>query len=115
MIIQRKIMPGQRGTKNLTEKYGDQLVCVRYRYDKEKQERMKTVELIVEKKHWLPNPDRIPLNKKMHVRIHYGEINLGRLVKAAGGQWNKAQKVWILPYGQIKALGLEKRIVKKPP
>jgi len=115
MIIQRTLMPGKKGTKKLADKYGDRLVYVRYRYDTEKQERMKTVELIVEKKHWMPNPDRIPSNKKMHVRIDYGEIHLGRLVKSAGGQWDRKQKVWILPYGQIKALGLEQRIVKKPP
>ncbi len=27
------LKPGQRGTKKLSELYGDQLVCVRYRYD----------------------------------------------------------------------------------
>jgi hypothetical protein len=25
--------PGQRGTVKLVERYGDKLVCVRYRYD----------------------------------------------------------------------------------
>ena len=115
MVIQRTLTPGIKGTKKLVDQYRDRLVCVRYRYDTEKHERMKTIELIVEKKHWIQNPNRIPLNKKMHVRIDYGEIHLGRLAKAAGGQWDKNQKVWILPYGQIKALGLEKRIVKKPP
>jgi hypothetical protein len=29
----RLILPGQRGTKRLTDKYGDELVCVRFRYD----------------------------------------------------------------------------------
>ena len=40
--------PGERGTKKLLAKYGDGLVCVRYRYDEEKRKRYKTVELIVE-------------------------------------------------------------------
>ena len=32
------------------EKYGDALVCVRYRYDEASRTRINTVELIVEKK-----------------------------------------------------------------
>lgn len=115
MIIQRTLTPGIKGTKKLAEKYKDRLVCVRYRYDTEKQERTKTIELIVEKKHWVRNQDRIPSNKKMQVKIQYGEVQLGRLARAAGGRWDKEKKVWILPYEQIKALGLEKRIVPKPP
>jgi hypothetical protein len=43
------LKPGQKGTKRLTDKYGDALVCVRYRYDAELRQRLKTVELIVER------------------------------------------------------------------
>jgi hypothetical protein len=31
-----KLKPGQRGTKKLLDQYGDALVCVRYRYDRER-------------------------------------------------------------------------------
>jgi hypothetical protein len=50
MITRLKLKPGQKGTKALVEKYGDSLVCVRYRYDEKSRTRLKTVELIVEKK-----------------------------------------------------------------
>ncbi len=33
MKARRKLKPGQQGTKNLLEVYGDALLCVRYRYD----------------------------------------------------------------------------------
>ena len=33
MEARLKLKPGQNGTKRLVEKYGDALVCVRYRYD----------------------------------------------------------------------------------
>ncbi len=33
MKTQTHLKPGQKGTKRLLEKYGDTLVCVRYRYD----------------------------------------------------------------------------------
>jgi hypothetical protein len=42
------LAPGQNGTKKLLARYGDRLVCVRYRYDSERAVRHKTVELIVE-------------------------------------------------------------------
>jgi hypothetical protein len=48
------LKPGQRGTKRLSEQYGEQLVCVRYRYDDATQKRYKTVELIVDVAEWSP-------------------------------------------------------------
>lgn len=33
MKIRTVIKPGQRGTKSLVKEYGNQLICVRYRYD----------------------------------------------------------------------------------
>lgn len=53
------LTPGQNGTKHLVDKYGDRLVCVRYRYDEAKQRRLKTVELIVEESEWLPARRRL--------------------------------------------------------
>ena len=39
------LKPGQEGTKRLVEKYGDALVCIRFRYDVKNGKRLKTVEL----------------------------------------------------------------------
>ncbi len=41
--------PVQNGTKRLLARYGKQLVCVRYRYDKHTEQRVKRVALIVER------------------------------------------------------------------
>jgi hypothetical protein len=41
--------------KKLVERYGDGLVCVRYRYDAERRKRIKTVELIEEDAEWGPS------------------------------------------------------------
>jgi len=38
----------------MVETYGDQLVCVRYRYDAERKRRYKTVELIIDEVNWQP-------------------------------------------------------------
>lgn len=58
MRTRLKLKPGQNGTKKLLEKYGDVLVCVRYRYDEETQKRYKTVELIVDEGVWHQQPER---------------------------------------------------------
>lgn len=111
MIIQRKLAAGKPGTKKLLQKYGDKLLCVRYRYDTERKEKMKTVEIIVEKDPWDGNEGKIPGNKIMHIRVGYGELGTRNIVKAAGGRWNRERRVWELPYQQVQALGLENRII----
>ena len=111
MYIRRILKPGQKGTWKLLEEYGERLVCVRYIYDDEKQIKLKTAEIIVEKKPWRKDSKRIPKNKIVRVQVEYGEIQIGRLIKSAGGRWNREKKVWELPYGEAIALGLDKRII----
>ncbi len=111
MKINRKLKPGQKGTKKLLEKYGDNLLSVRYIYDSEKQVMMKTIELLVEKKRWIPNKNKIRYNKVVHLRIDYGEVSIGRIVKSAGRIWNKEKGYWELPYREVVSLGLDNRIL----
>jgi hypothetical protein len=112
--IGRKLKPGQPGTKKLLREYGDDLVCVRYRYDAAQKRRMKTVELIIEEASWKPRPAKIPLHQIMHLRIKYGEVALGKQVRAAGGKWNREKQAWELPYQEVLKLGLSERIVERP-
>ena len=104
-------MPGQPGTKRLVEKYGNNLVCVRYRYDEKKMTAFKTAEIIVEKKPWKKRPEKPRLSQIMHIRVDYDEIDIRQSVKEAGGIWNPAEKVWELPFSEVLALNLENRIV----
>jgi len=107
----KKLKPGEPGTKKLLSEYGERLLCVRYRYDTEKKRRIKTIELIIAEEPWQPSSRRIPANKIIHVRVKYGEVELGRQVRAAGGTWNRAKRVWELPYGEVLRLGLTERII----
>ena len=68
MEVKTKLQPGQNGTKALLKEYGDQLVCVRYRYDKAHHKRYKTVELIVEEKDWIPET-LVPATKRVYASI----------------------------------------------
>ena len=54
--VQTDLSPGQKGTKRLVEKYGEALLCVRYRYDEKRGVRLKTVEIVVGEKAWKPSP-----------------------------------------------------------
>ena len=45
MAVQRKLKPGDPGTKKYLNKYGEELLSVRYIIDKDKKEKITTVEL----------------------------------------------------------------------
>lgn len=105
------LKPGQKGTKALVEKYGDALVCVRYRYDEESRTRIKTVELIVEKKELPIVTKRIKDETPVPVKIVYGETELGKMARKLGGKWDADVKLWFVEYGKIKGTELEKHIV----
>lgn len=110
MEVKATIRPGQNGSKRYTRQYGDQLVCVRYRYDKRKQKRLTTVELIVDEQDWIQGITISP-DKVVPLRIAYGETELREKMKQAGAYWDSKQKCWKLSYRLVYALGLEKRII----
>ena len=107
------LQPNQDGAKQLRERYGDRLVCVRYRYDETIKERWKTVELIIEKSAWEPPSPRWQESTLVALQVAAQERAVRQQVKAAGGKWNPREVVWELPYGQVVALGLTARIVTK--
>lgn len=106
MSVRATRKPGQKGTRQLQLEYGDTLVCVRYHYDEVKRKRTKTVELVVEECEWMPDDTLV------RVRVAWGEKDLGRKVKLAGGKWLPEVKLWELPYGKAVVLGLTERIAR---
>ncbi len=110
MEVKATFKPGENGTRQLLKQYGDQLVCVRYRYDRLKRKSYKTVELIIEEKDWIPDTIIRP-DKQVKVRIGFNELELRTLVKNAGGYWNPDEKVWKLSFSAAHDLGIERRIL----
>jgi len=110
-ITYKTVVPGNPGTKSLMGKNGEELICVRYKYDKQNHKKIKTAEYII--KSWDENQShsKIPYNKIVHLRIEYGETRLGALARSVGGKWNKQKKYWEMPYREVKSLGLEDRII----
>ena len=110
MDVKATLLPGTNGTKGLLKKYGDQLVCVRYRYDSKRHKRYKTIELIVEEKDWFPGTVSYP-EKRIFIKIGFGETGLRELIKQNGGYWHPHKKAWHITYRKVVELGLEKRIL----
>ena len=109
MDVKKTLYPGDMGTKRLLKKYGEQLICVRYRIDKLSKERLTTVELIVDKKPYLNLSPSI----RVWVKIKFNEAALREQVKAHNAKWLNDEKVWEMKYETAKKLRLKKRIVKR--
>jgi hypothetical protein len=116
----KRLSPGAAGTRRLLDRYGDALVCVRYREDQNGNSRYTTIELIVDRRpakpprKATPQPAATPQPVTAFVRINYDEEDLRQRVKAAGGTWDPKLRLWKIPQRAIQPLGLSGRIAKIP-
>lgn len=104
--VVKKLAPGKPGTQRLLERFGDALVCVRYRATDDidgSQRRLTTVEIVVDERRAQP--------KTLLIRVGFGETGLRQVVKDAGGTWDKARRLWRIPRRSVKQLHLEARVV----
>lgn len=106
----KTLKPGQAGTKALLSRYGASLLCVRYRYDQATPERLKTVELVVQRSSRRASTVP-PAARRVSLRIGWQETALRRWVKAAGGRWNPAARAWVVGRDHAERLGLLDRVV----
>lgn len=104
------LKPGEKGTRRLVTKYGEALLCVRYRYDKSRGVMLKTVEIIEQEKPWPPS-HRYRDADIVAVTVAYRERALRDTLKAAGGVWDPLEKVWRVQYRFIRGSELEERVV----
>ena len=104
------LRPGQPGTKKLVEKYGDALLCIRFKYDGKSRQRLKTVELVEERTEWTPPPPRYALDALVPLRIEVSDMQIRAQAKAAGGRWNPEKRLWFVKYGSIAGTPLESYI-----
>lgn len=100
----KRMAPGASGTRRLTERFGESLVCVRYRENAAQGLRYTTVEIIVDQRPF-DTPEDL-------VRVAYAETALRHKIKDAGGRWDAELKLWRIPRSAVRALGLIGRVVK---
>lgn len=106
--VMKKLAPGARGAKSWTQRYGQELVCVRHRLDATGTQRLTTVELIVDAKPIARRP-----GPTVDVWLMPQEQALRTKLKAAGARWHKTDEVWSLRRSTAIALGLKSRIVPR--
>jgi hypothetical protein len=115
METRTTLKPGDRGTRKLVARFGKRLVCVRYRYDPFAGVRYTTVELVVAEAAWKPVQRKPranrPPDEMVYVRVGFGEEVLRAKMKALGAIWRPQHKVWELPWGVVRGLGIEDRVV----
>lgn len=114
----KTLRPGQKGTRELMTRFGSSLLRVRYRYDENTRERLKTVELVIQRRcRKRPAASRpssrnnAAMSRKVASRIGWREVDLRRRVKSAGGRWDPTRKVWVLQRDFAERLDLLCRIV----
>ena len=119
MEVGKVLQPGDRGTKKLLKMYGDDLVCVRYRYDSQHRRRVTTVEIIVDEESWIHSPISGKRNQarkcdpdRVLIRVLYEEQELRSQIKQSGALWRPDDKAWEIGYKEVTVLGLEDRIVR---
>jgi len=101
---------GQPGAKTLTRKYGDSLLCVRFRYDAESRQRLKTVELIIERTPWTPPVKHYTAETVVPLQREPFNMTMRAQVKTAGGKWNPEKRLWFEKYAKIAGTPLENYI-----
>ena len=104
--VRLSLKPGQPGTKSLLAKYGERLVCVRYRYDAQQRKRFKTVELIVDISEWRPGGDPVAGAELVSLRVDWRELELRRRVKAAGGDLGFGEPGLVAVHGACRGSGV---------
>ena len=114
MEVLKTLKPGDNGTKRLSNRYGDRLVCVRYRQDKSRNRRFTTVEIIVDEgpieqnKIYRLAPEERAL--MVNVFIARGDAETRKKVIQAGGAYTGQGDLWQLALGKVVRLGLIDRL-----
>ena len=69
------------------------------------------MELIVDSSEWRPGGGRAEGEQMVSLRVDWRELDLRQRVKAAGGIWDRTNRVWRLSARRVEELRLESRIV----
>lgn len=112
MQVTKKLAPEQPGAKKLAQRFGDQLLCVRYRQDIEAGRRCTTVELVVDE-------GPMPIDKRtpafVHIRVGYDELALQKAIRQQGGIWDRQRRLWRVHQEAVHALQLHARVQRNLP
>ena len=99
--VAKTLWPPRAGTVRLRDRFGTQLVCVRYRHDLTQNCRYTTVELVIDQ---APIKHRGP--ERIDVWVHFLDKEMRAKVLAAGGRWDRRRKTWRMARKAAEQLGI---------
>ncbi|MBX3607852.1 MAG: hypothetical protein KF788_21445 [Piscinibacter sp.] len=105
--VSKTMQTDTRGAIKLSRKFGDALICVRYRLSPDGSERLTTVELLVDRA-----AVQSRANPPVAVKIYASEGKLRAQAKAKGAWFNPETRLWRMRQNDAHALGLAGRIAK---
>ena len=108
--VVKRLRPSQPGAKKLALRYGDALVCVRYRHDPTGTLRYTTVELVVDH---APVASRVSPDEVVMVHIDFDNAKLQQRARTQGARWDSRQRLWRMTLRIARALRLVGRIVQR--
>jgi hypothetical protein len=103
--VRKTIAPMDRGAIKLARQHGPALVCVRYRVNAIGDERLTTVELVVERAIVERRNDPV-----VAFKIHPWEDELRQRARQRGARYDAATRMWKLVKREVLRLGLRHRI-----
>lgn len=109
----RKMKPGEPGTKQLLQQYGERLFCVRYRYDAQAHKRIKTIEIVIAESEWQPPGERFAKDEIVWLRIGFVDRAMDQRLCAAGGKWDDRRCVWSIRYDAAVKLGFAEQVERR--
>jgi hypothetical protein len=103
--VSKTIQVDAKGAIKIAQKYGESLVCVRYRLSPDGTERITTIELELE---------RVPVQKKRNpmvsVKIYPSETHLTAVAKSNGARYNAKTRLWRMTKNDAITMGIQERI-----
>jgi hypothetical protein len=105
--VTKKMHPPQRGTQRWERRFGNALVCVRYRDDARAGIRYTTVELIME----VRRVDRAPRTLVLVPIGAFSESKRQRAM-ALGAKWKRRDKAWLMTLDTAQRLDLAYQVAE---
>jgi hypothetical protein len=107
--VVKRLSATQPGALKLARRYGEALVCVRYRHDGQGLLRYTTVELVVDQ---APVAARARPDELVMVYIDFDETQRRQMARAHGARWDAKRRLWHMTRQIARKLRLVGRIVK---
>ena len=112
MQVTKKLAPHQPGAKKLAQRFGEQLLCVRYRQDTEAGRRYTTVELVVDEG---PMPTDKRRSSFVYLRIAFDDLAMRQAIRKHGGTWDNNRRLWRMHQDGVLALQLQNQVLRNLP